>query len=74
MAPIASRLTVRRRPQDDVAIGVGMPTEDEFALCAMTGCSPYMEWAFPKGGVRLRKVPDVSGRHRGGGRPAGGQP
>ena len=49
MVPIASRLTVRRRPQDDVALGVGMPTEDEFALCAMTSLSPYMGWAFPKG-------------------------
>jgi hypothetical protein len=55
MAPVAGRLTMRRRPQDDVAIGVDAATEDEFALCAMTGLSPYVEWAFPRGGDGYRK-------------------
>jgi hypothetical protein len=49
MAPVAGRLAMRRRPQDDVAMGIDAATEDEFALCAMTGLSPYMEWAFPRG-------------------------
>ena len=49
MAPIAGLLMIRRRPQDEMAVGAGMPTEDEFALCALTGLSPYMEWAFPRG-------------------------
>lgn len=49
MAPVADRLTIRRRPQDDVAVDAGSPTEDEFGLCAMTGFSPYMEWTFPRG-------------------------
>jgi hypothetical protein len=55
MAPVAERLTMRRRPQDDVAIGIDAATEDEFALCAMTGLSPYMEWAFPRGGHDYNK-------------------
>src|SRR5262249_29844637 len=44
-----------RRPQDDVAMDLDAATEDEFALCAMTGLSPYLEWAFPRGGHVYRK-------------------
>ena len=54
MAPIAGFVAMRRRPQDDVALGVDLPTEDEFALCTMTGLSPYMGWAFPRGGHDYR--------------------
>ncbi len=31
-----------------MALGVGMPSEDEFATCTMTGLSPYMGWCFPE--------------------------
>jgi omega-hydroxy-beta-dihydromenaquinone-9 sulfotransferase len=45
-APLADRLIVRRRYQDEMALGAGVPSEDEFALCTMTGLSPYMAWCF----------------------------
>jgi omega-hydroxy-beta-dihydromenaquinone-9 sulfotransferase len=35
------------RPQDNMAIGGGLPQEDEFAVCALTGLSPMMEWVAP---------------------------
>ena len=63
-APIADKLVARRRYQDEMALGVGMPSEDEFALCAMTGLSPYMGWCFPGDGcpydryLTFRGVPD----------------
>jgi hypothetical protein len=50
-APLADRLIIRRRYQDEMAQGAGMPSEDEFATCAMTGLSPYMGWCFPGDGA-----------------------
>ncbi len=50
-APIAQRLIVRRRYQDSMALGAGVPSEDAFALCLMTGLSPYLAWCFPGDGV-----------------------
>jgi LPS sulfotransferase NodH len=50
-APVADRLIVRRRHQDEMALGAGVPSEDEFASCAMTGLSPYMAWCFPEDGA-----------------------
>src|SRR5690349_5937816 len=41
-APVADRLVVRRRYQDEVALGAAMPAEDEVALGTMTGLSPYL--------------------------------
>ena len=35
-----------------MALGAGVPGEDEFALCAMTGLSPYLGWCFPGDGDR----------------------
>jgi omega-hydroxy-beta-dihydromenaquinone-9 sulfotransferase len=43
-APVADSIIARRRYQDEMAQGAGMPSEDEFALCTMTGLSPYMAW------------------------------
>jgi LPS sulfotransferase NodH len=63
-APVANSLIVRRRYQDEMALGAGMPSEDEFASCAMTGLSPYMAWCFPGDGadydryLTFRGVPD----------------
>ncbi len=37
-----------RRLQDNVRLGFDLPSEDEFALCAMTGLSPMVSWAFPQ--------------------------
>ena len=50
-APVADSLVVRRRYQDEMAQGAGVPSEDEFALCTMTGLSPYMGWCFPGDGA-----------------------
>jgi hypothetical protein len=50
-APVVDRLIARRRYQDEMAQGAGLPSEDEFALCAMTGLSPYMAWCFPGDGI-----------------------
>jgi omega-hydroxy-beta-dihydromenaquinone-9 sulfotransferase len=36
----------KRRPQDNVVMGVGEPQEDEFALCSLTGRTFYIGWAF----------------------------
>jgi omega-hydroxy-beta-dihydromenaquinone-9 sulfotransferase len=64
VAPLADRLLIRRRYQDEVALGANVPTEDEVALCTMTGLSPYMAWYFPRGGAHyhryltLRGVPE----------------
>jgi len=47
-----------------MALGIEMPSEDEFAVCAMTGLSPYMAWCFPGDGshydryLTFRGVPD----------------
>ncbi len=48
---ISDRLVVRRRFQDEVALGAGVPSEDEVALCTLTGLSPYMAWCFPRDGA-----------------------
>ena len=50
-SPIVDRLIVRRRYQDEMALGAGVPSEDEFAVCAMTGLSPYLAWCFPCDGA-----------------------
>ena len=33
---------------DNMENSFSAPAEDEFALCSMTGFSPYMAWSFPK--------------------------
>lgn len=40
-------LMPRRRPMDNVRIGLDSPQEDELALCALGARSPYLTWAFP---------------------------
>ena len=55
MAPVVDRLVARRRSQDEMAQRAGTPSEDEFALCNMTGLSPYMGWCFPGGGAAYER-------------------
>jgi omega-hydroxy-beta-dihydromenaquinone-9 sulfotransferase len=50
-APVADSLIIQRRYQDEMALGTGVPGEDEIALHTMTGLSPYMAWYFPKDGA-----------------------
>lgn len=47
-APAIASLVMERRPQDNVRAGLDLPQEDEFALNALTLCSPYMAWIFPR--------------------------
>jgi len=44
-----------RRPMDDVALYMGSPQEDEFALCASTLLSPCLSWVFPRQRERFEK-------------------
>ena len=37
-----------RRPMDNIEWDMRSPQEDEFALAAATGLSPYLGWAFPR--------------------------
>lgn len=37
----------KRRPADAMALGPGLPFEDEFALANLSGMSPYLGWTFP---------------------------
>ncbi len=41
-------LLLRRRPHDDVALGFGVPNEDELALVNDGAPSPYLSWVFPR--------------------------
>jgi hypothetical protein len=50
VSPLASVLMTRTRPQDDMAMRLDLPAEDEFALCNATGLSPYVGWLFPRRG------------------------
>lgn len=45
---LGAALTMRRRPHDNVALDLRVPTEDELALCADTLLSPHMAWHFPR--------------------------
>ncbi|MCA9145660.1 MAG: sulfotransferase [Planctomycetaceae bacterium] len=40
-------LMPRKRPMDNVRIGLDSPQEDELALAALGAHSPYLTWAFP---------------------------
>jgi len=40
---------------DNVAQGLQMPNEDEFATCTASLASPYMAWAFPRNEARYER-------------------
>jgi hypothetical protein len=48
-APLMNMLVPAHRPQDNVKLGVVEPQEEEFAICSMTGRSPLLTMAFPRG-------------------------
>lgn len=54
-----SYLMPRRRPMDNVAVGLDRPQEDEFALCGLGVGSPYLDWAFPNGPARYDDYLDL---------------
>ena len=45
---LVAPLIPRTRAFDNVAQGLDMPNEDEFATAAASLCSPYLWWAFPR--------------------------
>ena len=45
--PIIKMLIPKRRPMDNMSIGIGSPQEDDFALCAYGAPTPYRRIAFP---------------------------
>lgn len=45
---LGSGLLLRRRPHDNVALDFDVPNEDELAICADSGLSPYLSWVFPR--------------------------
>jgi hypothetical protein len=47
-APLMNWAMPRVRPQDNVALSLHEPQEDEFALVNMTGLSSYYSWIFPR--------------------------
>jgi hypothetical protein len=55
----------KKRPQDNMMLGIGAPQEDEFAFCSLTGRALAMAWAFPRNSeqygryLTLRQVPSV---------------
>jgi hypothetical protein len=48
LSPLTDFFAPERRLQDNVRMGFGLPSEDEFALCIMTGLSPMLSWVFPE--------------------------
>ena len=56
------------RVMDNVAQGLGMPNEDEFATCATSLLSPYMLWAFPRNQERYERYLTFLRRSQQGGR------
>ncbi|MCO6457223.1 MAG: sulfotransferase [Pirellulaceae bacterium] len=43
-------LMPRKRPMDEMPVGMSRPQEDEFALMNLGLPTPYLEWAFPNRG------------------------
>jgi hypothetical protein len=60
MRRFASRLP-STRGIDKTPMGPHLPGEDEFALAAATGCSPYLMWSFPRNGRHYERYLTFSG-------------
>jgi hypothetical protein len=46
-SPCLNLLLPKRRPMDDMPVGMYRPQEDEFALMNLGVGSPYLDWAYP---------------------------
>ena len=63
--PWVKYLMPKKRPMDNMAVGLDRPQEDEFAICALGTPSPYREIAFPNNGridadyLTLRNLSDA---------------
>ena len=47
LSPCLNLLLPKRRPMDNMAVGMSRPQEDEFALMNLGVGSPYLDWAYP---------------------------
>jgi hypothetical protein len=47
-AKVLRAFSPSHRPQDNMKLDPAEPWEDEFAMCAWGGVSPYLGWAFPR--------------------------
>jgi hypothetical protein len=52
-------LMPKRRPMDNMQLGLDRPQEDEFAFCGLGVPSPYMDWAFPNNPLRYEAYLDL---------------
>ncbi len=50
-APVVAALLPKKRPMDDMTLAADAPQEDEFAVCALGGPTPYWRVAFPNHGA-----------------------
>lgn len=53
LIPLIARVVPEKRPMDDVALGLEMPQEDEYAMCNFSARSFYIAWYFP---LRMREL------------------
>ena len=68
-APLADRLVVRRRFQDEVALGAGVPERGRGRPRHDDRPVALHGLVLPQGRVEIRPLPDLPGRPRRGGRP-----
>lgn len=53
LRPLMARFVPKTRPMDNMALGLDLPQEEEYALCNLTACSLYTGWYFPRRMQRL---------------------
>ena len=58
---LGAAFSMRRRPYDDVALGLGEPAEDELSLCSLTFLSYHMCWHFPSAADFYRRYVTFDG-------------
>ncbi len=52
---LGAAFSMRRRPYDEVALGLDEPAEDELSLCSLTFLSYHMCWHFPSAADHYRR-------------------
>ena len=52
---MGQRFAMKKRPQDDMPVGLKLPAEEELALCVDTLLSPHMSWHLPSIEGRFRR-------------------
>jgi hypothetical protein len=54
-SPLLAAIMPRKRPPDNMLLGVQLPAEDEFALCNTTFRSPLLRYVFPRQAERYER-------------------